>query len=419
MIIRRMSPESPFVRFALFFCVLTLFGCLPATSTLQADPLHETDFIFDPEEESHGHVHASCIVACPNGDLLAVWYENGPTRDDYYYTLDADKSDNVRIGAARKREGAAEWNDPFVISDTFGVSDNNPCMVIDNEDRLWLFHTAMLGAPLHTWGGTIVKYKVSSDYDGPGVPQWDLEDILVVHPNGLDAVVAETANDLRRFADRNNSNEQIADELLQRLGSVYMRRFGWMTRAHPTILSDGTLLLPFANENFNAAAMAFTRDGKTWTFSEVVPGELGITQPTVAHLSDGRLLAFFRDAAGVENRIHRSISTDNGRTWSPAESTDLPNPGAGIELISLKSGELLLVYNDKADGPRDSLAISISDDDGKTWKWTRHVESIPGGRFDYPSVVQANDGTLHLSYSYNLETIKHVHFNVEWVKDGE
>ena len=39
-----------------------------------AEVFYEEEFIFDPEIESHGHVHASCIVECPNGDLLAVWF---------------------------------------------------------------------------------------------------------------------------------------------------------------------------------------------------------------------------------------------------------------------------------------------------------------------------------------------------------
>jgi predicted neuraminidase len=71
------------------------------------------------------------------------------------------------------------------------------------------------------------------------------------------------------------------------------------------------------------------------------------------------------------------------------------------------------------DSPRDKLAVSISDDRGQTWKWTRHLEDLEGGRFDYPSIIQAQDGTLHATYSYNLETIKHVHFNEDWVQAGD
>jgi predicted neuraminidase len=78
-----------------------------------------------------------------------------------------------------------------------------------------------------------------------------------------------------------------------------------------------------------------------------------------------------------------------------------------------------MVYNDKEAEPRDRLAISISEDFGETWIWTRHLEDTPGQRFDYPSIVQSKDSTLHVSYSYNLRSIKHVHFDEKWVTEEE
>jgi len=44
------------------------------------------------------------------------------------------------------------------------------------------------------------------------------------------------------------------------------------------------------------------------------------------------------------------------------------------------------------------------------------LEQVPGGRFDYPSLIQAKDGTLHATYSFNLKTIMHAHFNEEWIQ---
>jgi hypothetical protein len=105
---------------------------------LNTDSLYEEEFIFDPHTESHGHVHASCIVECPNGDLRAVWYENGEKLSSPYYSGNRDKSDDVRIGGARKPRGACAWEKPFVMSDTFGLFSNNPCMTIDAQERLWL-----------------------------------------------------------------------------------------------------------------------------------------------------------------------------------------------------------------------------------------------------------------------------------------
>jgi predicted neuraminidase len=207
-------------------------------------------------------------------------------------------------------------------------------------------------------------------------------------------------------------------QFMERLDNPLIKRLGWMPRAHPTILSNGVMLLPLANENFSISAMAFTNDGgQSWTYSQPVP-EMGLTQPTVAELSDGTLVAFFRNSTPPPRRIKRSESRDGGITWSPATKTDLPHPGAGIEAVMLDSGMLAMIYNDKEESPRDRLAVSLSPDGGQTWTHTRHLENTPGGRFDYPSLIQAADGTLHATYSYNLRTIKHVHFNEAWVKEG-
>jgi hypothetical protein len=93
----------------------------------------------------------------------------------------------------------------------------------------------------------------------------------------------------------------------------------------------------------------------------------------------------------------------------------------------------VLISNDTERG-RNSLAVQISDDEGKTWKWKRHLEFGPpgpeAGSYHYPSIIQSKDGTLHASYSYHLgkkdvgkdaegqparKSIKHAHFNEAWV----
>src|SRR6185295_16858573 len=125
---RKVASKSKFVALRVttlasrFVLSLFLF-----TRTAPAEGKFEAGFIFDPAIESHGHVHASCIVEGPNGDLRAVWYESGQSLPPPYFSKQQDKSDDVRIGGARKPKGAKAWDKPFVMADTFGVSDNNPC----------------------------------------------------------------------------------------------------------------------------------------------------------------------------------------------------------------------------------------------------------------------------------------------------
>jgi predicted neuraminidase len=229
--------------------------------------------------------------------------------------------------------------------------------------------------------------------------------LLVPHMHALEEIV-------RRYA-----HGQEASEFENRLKDPLMRRLSWMPRAHPLVLEDGTLLLPLGNENLNVAAMALTHDGgQTWVIGNLVPG-MGISQPSVVRLASGKLVAFFRDE-GSDRRIKRSESEDQGLTWSAVKTTQLPNPSSGIEAVMLRDGHLAMIYNDR-EMTRESLAVSISVDEGTTWKWTKHLEDTPGGRFDYPSLIQAKDGSLHATYSFSVRTIKDVHFNEEWIQRGD
>jgi len=79
---------------------------------------------------------------------------------------------------------------------------------------------------------------------------------------------------------------------------------------------------------------------------------------------------------------------------------------------------LALIYND-TEKERDKLAVSISSENGKSWQWKRHLENTLKERFDYPSIIQSKDGSLQVTYSYNLKTIKHACFDEAWVQEGE
>ena len=365
------------------------------------------EFIFKPDKEKHGHTHASCIVECPNGSLLACWYEGKN-----------DRSADVHIQAARLKQGETIWSNDFLLADTPMLSDNNPCLFIDKQERLWLFYYTLLGSPEEAWDTAFLRYKISTHYQDDSKPiVWDIQQDLPVKPTELDETIEKLCNDknLRSHPDMDEFCEQAQLKLKNQLA----RKLGWTTRVRPITLSSGTILLPMASEIFGITAMALTADGgETWIFSKPLLG-YGVEQPTVFEKTDGTLIAYMRDASPA-NRIRMSESKDQGLSWSPIINTDFPNPGSGIEIIRLTCGNIVLIYNDCINDPRNSLAVSMSDDEGKSWKWTRHLEKVEGrGRFDYPAIIQTRDGALHATYSFNLETIKHVVFTEKWIKAGD
>jgi predicted neuraminidase len=71
-----------------------------------------------------------------------------------------------------------------------------------------------------------------------------------------------------------------------------------------------------------------------------------------------------------EGRAYRATSPDGGRTWGPPIPTDLPNGNSGLAAVALPSGRVVCVHNPVAQdwGPRCPLVVSVSDDDGRTWR---------------------------------------------------
>ena len=51
-----------------------------------------------------------------------------------------------------------------------------------------------------------------------------------------------------------------------------------------------------------------------------------------------------------------------------------------------------------------SLAVSL---DGQTWRDSLVLEDAPG-EYSYPAVIQADDGSLHITYTWNRQRIRHV-----------
>ncbi len=218
-------------------------------------------------------------------------------------------------------------------------------------------------------------------------------------------------------------SRRILDEATERSRDELYQRLGWMPRVHPLVLPSGRWILPLYSDTFSASIMAISDDrGASWTASRPLIG-FGNIQPSLVRKNDGSLVAFMRDN-GPHHRIRLSTSSDDGVSWSPVTDSRFPNPGAGIEAIRLTSGRWALVYNDSPAG-RHSLAVSVSDDEAKSWKWTRHLERCPPGegQFHYPSIIQASDGSIHVTYTHRLtgqgSTIEHARISEDWLVSNE
>jgi predicted neuraminidase len=377
-------------------------------------PFHHGELIFPLEAR---HNHGSCLVECPNGDLLVCWFRGSGER----------QADDVAIWGARKVKATGQWTKPFVMADTPGFPDTNCCMIIDPMKRLWLFWPTILA---NTWESALMKYKISTSYMQPeGPPEWDEMNVLHMKPGD------DFAERVGRAADKYLSTTEIPEPLIPQIDrwKVHLnrqasdkltRRLGWFTRAHPYLLDGKSMLVGLYSDGFSFSLVARTDDwGESWRFSEPIVGG-GNIQPSFARKANGNLVAYMRDNGPPPKRVHMAESMDGGLTWTTvSDHPQLRNPGAGLELANLADGDWICIYNDTEQG-RHRLAVSVSSDEGATWSPPRYLERRePGqGQFHYPSIIQSQDGMLHATYSYFVptpegerKTIKYAQFNKAWV----
>ncbi len=370
----------------------------------EKDPCRVEAFIPAAGRENH----ASNLLALPNGDLLCAWFAGS-----------SEGAPDVKIFLSRLDSDCNCWTVPECVSEDDERSEQNPVLFLAPSGAVWLLYTAQRTR-------------------GMSRTEWDQLTAAGKAPPGT-FTMQETAIIRRR----------ISLDLGHTWGPVetFIDTPGAFCRQPLVVLSNGDWLFPIyicvqderrpdgGGGNLHVPLMLLSGDqGQSWQAVEV-PESQGRIQPNVIEVNPGRLLAFFRSRWA--DHIYLSRSQDYGRTWTAPEPTELPNNNASIRCIRLAGGELAMACNPvSADGEagkvawpwqRYPLTIAISEDEGRTWPYRRHIDT--GDDFageantrrnrpcDYPALIQTEDGLLHVTYSYHgRQCIKYARFAVTWVR---
>ncbi|QDT52555.1 Sialidase precursor [Caulifigura coniformis] len=386
--------------------LFTVLACFLAGGVSNAaEPAYRSELIFPLRGE---HNHAPGIAELADGELVVSWYRGSGER----------RADDVAVFGSRLKPGAKEWTPAAMWVDTPGFPDCNTCLMTDARGRLWLFWPVVIA---NSWESAITHYLVSDRPAGDGAPQWNSNGVILLKPDDFQAPATKTLDDIVAAAgplpDR---TQEVVKSVKERLGDKLYQRLGWQPRCKPTVLPSGRILLPLYSDTYSLSLMAISDDGGATWFSGKPTLGFGAIQPSVVRRDDGTLVAFLREN-GFSGKVRITESKDDGVSWGDVTSADLPNPGSGLDAVRLKSGKWLLVYNDTTKG-RNSLAVSLSKDEGRTWTATRHLEKQPEGSFHYPTVIQSRDGMIHCVYSYFVDggkSMKHAAFNEEWIEAGD
>ena len=342
-----------------------LAALMVAGSALAADDIIVERVI--GSEKPGEYKHPCTITELDNGDLYIAYY--GGT---------GEYEDDSKVWGMRKVKGTDAWTEPVCIADTPFRGEGNPVVWQAPDGLVWLFYVQRYG---DTWSESRIKAKISKD----GAQTWS-DSFMITFEQGM------------------------------------------MVQGLPTVLDDGTYLLPAYHETGSdrektdpdTCSLFFHIDPKanTWTETGRILSDNGNLQPCVVQLSDTHLVAYCRRGGSFDplpdGRIIRAESHDGGKTWGRGEPSQFKNPNAAIAFIKLKNGHLLLVYNDSISG-RTPLTVSISTDNDKTWPYTRNIaESGEDQTFAYPVAMQARDGKIHVVCTTDIrKTILHLTFDEE------
>lgn len=356
--------------------------------------------------------HAAFLARLADGALLCAWFGG---------TLEG-KSD-ISIHASILPVGAETWGPARRLSHDPARSEQNPVVFAAPDGGLWLFHTAQ--------------------------PAGNQDECRI------------------RMAplSRDDANPTV---IAAGEGRLLDLPLGCFVRAPVVVRDDGAWLLPIFrcvqrpgqkwNGSHDVAAVGISQDaGLSWSLDEV-PGSIGSVHMSPVPLGDGRLAAFYRRRQA--DFVHRSESTNGGRTWSVPMATDVPNNNSSIAAIRLSDDRVAMICNpssaatssdrraslydelgeddarpdaDPAGGcvpvwgvPRAPVTLCLSTDGGLTFPDRIVIEDGPGtctsndsldGRnkeMSYPWLLEGPDGSLDLAYTYHRRAIKHVRLAAGW-----
>ena len=369
-----------------------------------------------PATAEHGplfwfHNHDPAIVACDNGDLLAIWY-----------STQREWGRELTVLGCRLRAGCETWDAPSLFFDLADRNDHAPALWHDPAGKLFHFNGTGVGG----WGGLNTFVRTSTDQGAT----WS-------HP-------------VLMKADRTGANGCVESVIKTRAGRMFV----------PVDGDQATEVLVSGDDGATWRNPAAGKPKDTYVAGATGHRIAGI-HAALLELANGDLFALGR-GSNIADRSPVSLSRDGGDTWTYAAG-EFPPIRAGQRLVlkRLQEGALLvvsftdqvvkhapfelgvqrartlsekgIVVTDAAGRERRVFGMfaALSFDDGKTWPvkklltpgaesraffghgWTKKftTDATHAEPMGYLAATQSADGRIHL-----ISSALHYEFNLAWLK---
>ena len=186
----------------------------------------------------------------------------------------------------------------------------------------------------------------------------------------------------------------------------------------------GRVIMPFSQgpwSDMKVYAVYSDDNGDSWKYGETAPNNLNgmPNEVQIAELSDGKLIMNARTFKGQSCRMI-SNSLDGGETWTDLSYDEtLEDPGCQGSILSMgslgPSPENILLFSNPADkSKRVNGTIRLSDDEGKSWKWSK---TLYKGSFGYSCLAALSDTEFGILYERDdYVKISYTRLDIKWLK---
>ncbi|EKF75732.1 hypothetical protein A11A3_02647 [Alcanivorax hongdengensis A-11-3] len=351
-------------------------------------------------------VHAASMVELPDGRLRAFWFAGS-----------REGASDVAIHSALFDPRNGSWADEHVAVTREQIADQwgryvrklgNAVPVLDDNGHMRLFVVAV------SFGGWAASRLVVLGSDDLGT-SWQFEDALTTSP---------------------------------------FMNISTLVKAPPIRYSDGTVGLPVYHEMLGKFGEILRLDPQNHILGKARIGHgRKAIQPLVLVDSPTHAAAFLRNEQRPNNgHLYQSHSVNGGWDWQPLTYSRLTNPSSALGGVVIAPGHWLLATNCNTE-ERDDLCIRETRDGGASWtpRWffhnrqawrddqmqprpflnmidneldktvqvdnpARYLDRVRENKcrrgectfqYDYPYMLRASNGDLHVLYTWNKAAIRH------------
>ncbi|MEV6971270.1 exo-alpha-sialidase [Hamadaea sp. NPDC051192] len=329
--------------------------------------------------DPYARFHVQAFAVLPDDTVLAV-------TEGRFTDADASEKDLV---LRRSTDGGATWSvSVIVVPDDPALTNDigSPALIVDAQTgSVFLFYRGISPA---------VYYKRSDDSGLTWSAPTNLAALFTTNPNGWTSQSP--------------------------------------TPGHGIQLSTGRLLLPFGHRapdpdpNYGDDAIYSDDHGVTWQRGAPVPFSVDypIGESRVVERADGSVVINGRWGSGGTHHRLTAISADGGATWS-RQAVDAAIPqfvAVDAGLIKYTGGTVNRWLLSRPDASaRENLTVSVSYDEGASYKYSRVVNAGPSY---YSDLARLSDGTILLIYGRDgtsrgfPERISVARFDLDWLTSG-